>query len=138
MAPSLVSCRLSSIPVSDHFSSNVDRLLAVWQILNPEKWFDPSDPLNGDTPLQPFHVDDSSHTWTSNLCRDTGHLNYTYNDLAFLPKPDLRGTVEDEYLAKLRKHINSLYGTTRKALLNYGMDTEGNKNDYLINIVYDR
>ena len=138
LAPSLVSCTLSSTPVSDHFSSNIDRLLAVWQILNPKKWFHPSDRLNGDTPLQPFHVDVSSNTWTSDLCKYTRDLNYTYDDLAFPPKPELSGTVEDEYLAKLRKHINSLYGTTRKALLNDGIDTEGNKNDYLINIVYDR
>ena len=136
---SLVSYSPSSNPVSDDFSSNIDRLLAVWQLFNPDKWFaDPKDSENGGTPLQPFHTDASSSTWTSDLCRQIEDLNYTYRDLAFPPKPDDSGDVEGENLAKLRRHINLLYGTTRKALLNDGKDTKGNQNDYLINIVYDR
>ena len=121
--------------------SNIDRLLAIWQQLHPNEWFDSNDPRNGDTPLQPFHTDSSNNIWTSNRCQFTKDLNYTYENLEEPSQPaksDISDVTGSENLAKLRKRINLLYGTTRQALQKNKEKTEGNKNDYVINIVYDR
>jgi tyrosinase len=123
-------------------------------------WFDspePDDPTPGD-PLQPFHFDTRNGAYTSDMVRDWTKLNYTYDVLVPAPEP-----VEDEgilakpapsvagqerlaiavqpssgrTLSHLRRTINNQYASTRKSLID-APEIHGRKNDYIINIVYDR
>ena len=69
-------------------SSNVDKQLAMWQTLNPTRWFDNlSKSDSGPTvPLTPFHKDTKFTMYTSNDCRDWTKLNYQYDDLENTPR----------------------------------------------------
>ncbi|MCJ1463962.1 hypothetical protein MMC07_002572 [Pseudocyphellaria aurata] len=120
---------------------NVDRQLAIWQTLNPDKWFDA--PLKSDTKptdhLNPFHYDKNSHSWDSNRARDWTHSNYQYDTLE-PPKSVYNEHGElnrDLWIAELRRILNEKYSNTRHELLS-SPRIEGNKNDYIINILYDR
>ena len=128
---------------------------------------DTSDPQNPDPnptdPLQPFHYDTQNSTYDSNMVKDWTIFNYTYDTLSPLSQPgsDL-ATAQPEMLlaaqsahavqphgvsvshaisavhhSTLKKTLNSKYGNTRKDLLN-APGIHGLKNDYIINIVYDR
>ena len=120
--------------------SNVDRLLAMWQALNWDMWFDrrdeyPDDPTPSD-PLLPFHHDTVGQSWTSELCRDWRKSNYQYDDLRDMPK----GKPTPEFQVELRKHIAELYPSTSfhlKAAESFPTDQD-TFNDYVINVVYDR
>jgi tyrosinase len=130
--------------LADQKGSNVDRLLAIWQRLNWNMWFDK--PWDGDpaptSPLLPFHYDTNKSPWSSDRCRDWTVLNYNYDDL--VPKPDALnpdGSInQTRYLQDLRAHINDLYpGTSDAIKATPGYTLEGGKfNDYIINVIYDR
>ena len=74
--------------LTDRINSNVDKQLAMWQTLNPTKWFDGLS--RGDTgptaALAPFHKDTKFTMYTSNDCRDWTKLNYQYDDLENTPR----------------------------------------------------
>ncbi|PHH63361.1 hypothetical protein CDD81_6058 [Ophiocordyceps australis] len=79
-----------------------DRLIAMWQILNPTAWVAPMragetsyTAVNGtlqtsDTPLTPFFASDDGIFWTSNSARSTETFGYTYPET----NPSL-GSLED-------------------------------------------
>ncbi|KAI6760465.1 hypothetical protein HG530_009325 [Fusarium avenaceum] len=111
----------------------IDRLLAIWQCLYPNLWFDKeqsgvSDPVNLKTlnvaddketdPLEPFHRKDNDpekEVWTSQACRDWTDMNYQYDDLAELAQEIVRKHGEfdeEEYKNELHAHINNLYPAT--------------------------
>ncbi|KIL84922.1 hypothetical protein FAVG1_11792 [Fusarium avenaceum] len=111
----------------------IDRLLAMWQCLYPNLWFDKeqsevSDPVNLKTPnvaddketdpLEPFHRNDDDpekEVWTSQACRDWTDMNYQYDDLAELAQEIVRKRGEfdeEEYRNELHAHINNLYPAT--------------------------
>lgn len=137
-------------PLTRH-DSNVDRLFAVWQGINPEIWFDeaedPEDPFNPDSELIPFHMNTSKGRYTSELVRDIKKLNYNYEIL------DIKGLEpgSKEYQDELRKRIAGEYrqaaavvGLTKSDVERQaqpGQDIPGtNKQetwDYVINVVYD-
>lgn len=91
--------------------TNVDRLFALWQTINPDSfvptataphstWVIPSGAtLNGDYPLEPFNKDASSY-WTSNEIRDWTQLGYTY--------PEFTTSKGDK--SSIATYINGLYG----------------------------
>ena len=78
--------------------SNVDRLIATWQILHQNRgddWFNGEDPRDEDQgtfaikkrhhddpedPLRPFHNGDGKH-WNSTGAREVTALGYTYPGL---------------------------------------------------------
>ncbi|KAF2445573.1 Di-copper centre-containing protein [Karstenula rhodostoma CBS 690.94] len=106
---------------------NVDRLLAMWQALNPNEWvenfttpsptfYSPANyDVNGSTALKPFHRDDSGKFWTSDSIRDHTIFGYTYLDLLDLPKNtslNARG-VSTSLIAR----VNALYGPNASPLL---------------------
>ncbi|KAL2014836.1 hypothetical protein VTN00DRAFT_2361 [Thermoascus crustaceus] len=102
---------------------NVDRLLAIWQELNPNKWWtkvprDQQDAaalpeyITPDTPLRPFHMDRSGTTWTSNVARQFMHLGYTYPELQPW-SPEYKHNRE-KYIKNIRSIINEKYGINRK------------------------
>ena len=121
--------------MTDSVTSNVDRLLAMWQFLNDEKWFDA--PQSGDptpdSPLLPFHTDTMNSKWTSDKCRDWKKLNYHYDDL--VPQPD---TDKAKHLEDVQAHIRNLYPSTSDLVKNTGASHDGEFNDYIINVIYDR
>ncbi|KAI5862472.1 common central domain of tyrosinase-domain-containing protein [Durotheca rogersii] len=146
---------------------NVDRLLAIWQSLNWDLWWDRKEPDgNGQNvedptetdPLKPFHNkengDPKADFWTSKDARDWTKLWYQYDDLA--PKASALeedGTLnEREYIHDLRDHIRDIYPSTpqyistlydsikrnHKNFLGPKTPGDGNWNDYIVNIDYDR
>ncbi|KPM45298.1 hypothetical protein AK830_g1254 [Neonectria ditissima] len=146
---------------------NIDRLLAMWQALNWDAWFDKPAFLDGvssypdpthDGNLVPFHKikTDKPDTgyWTSDGVRDWTKLSYQYDDLKPQPEAILAdGTLNEErYKTDLMTHIHKIYPSTLKyyeklmadrAIENadfFGPNNTANVtwNDYIINIVYDR
>ncbi|KAJ5541865.1 hypothetical protein N7461_007868 [Penicillium sp. DV-2018c] len=113
---------------------NIDRLFAIWQALNPEKWLNniPADnatirdsygkehAVNGDTPLQPFRRDAGGNYWTPDGVRFTPNLGYSYPEL---PRWDSKYRQEDGTLNQslfqenITTIINRLYGVSRDLAL---------------------
>jgi tyrosinase len=119
--------------------SNVDRQIAIWQTLNPDNWFDqplPGDPQPTDA-LQPFHIDTEGTTYNSNMIRDWKALGYQYDTLMPpLHVLDATGQLDqDSYLSHLKRHLNERYSNKEK---DRPGNIDGHKNDYVINIIYDR
>jgi tyrosinase len=135
---------------------NVDRQAAMFQTLNSTLWFDQpeSDDPSPKDPLEPFHYDTQSSTYNSDMVRDWTRFNYTYDGL---PQPVTRSgdaqpamilaaqsqiastspSTNISHHSTLNRAINGQYGNTRKDLL-HAPEIQGRKNDYIINIVYDR
>ncbi|KAH8159805.1 hypothetical protein CIB48_g8448 [Xylaria polymorpha] len=99
---------------------NIDRLFAIWQSLNPGKWFETDIQrffdqkivgsgtlITNKTPLRPFHKDTTGTLWTPEDARDWFKLGYTYPEL-------ISGK---ETPAELLKMVNDTYGITRKEAL---------------------
>ncbi|KAI5925049.1 tyrosinase [Camillea tinctor] len=136
---------------------NIDRLFAIWQTLNPDKWFvaDSQKPFDqkvigmGDvvtskTPLRPFHKDVQGTVWMPDDTKDWFKLGYTYPEL----QPWL---VREDYEAKLLAEITETYGISRQETLQIaasekrlpkGMEIkdEGSveANDYAVSIQYSK
>ena len=99
--------------------TNVDRLIAMWQALNPTSWVDPHVAwlpsftnqagviLDDTSALTPFYANLEGDFWTSKTARDTLPFGYVYNDTAAV---SLTGPSDAEALNALRKVINQKYG----------------------------
>lgn len=93
--------------------ANVDRLVAIWQVLNNDSWISPmraEEPTfaaprgtlqDGSTPLYPFAADDNGKMWTSDMARSTESFGYTYTDT---------DTQTGDLRVSLIKKINQWYG----------------------------
>ncbi|TGJ84363.1 hypothetical protein E0Z10_g4430 [Xylaria hypoxylon] len=99
---------------------NIDRLFALWQSLNPDKWFETDiqrffdqkivgsgSLITNKTPLRPFHKDTTGTYWTPDDTRDWFKLGYTYPELP----------TGKETSAQLLRMVNDNYGITRKEAL---------------------
>jgi tyrosinase len=99
---------------------NIDRLFAIWQSLNPDKWFETDIQryfdqkivgsgtlITNKTPLRPFHKDTTGTLWTPDDARDWFKLGYTYPELASGKETPLQ----------LLKMINDTYGISRREAL---------------------
>ncbi|KAE8393458.1 common central domain of tyrosinase-domain-containing protein [Aspergillus alliaceus] len=118
-------------PIFYLYHCNVDRLTAIWQVLNPDHWFDKpqqGDPLPVDA-LTPFHVDTKYKYFTSNDTQSWRKLGYDYDTVK---QP---GTNKDRSISDVKKLINELYG--QPALDVFGDDARA-QDDYVINVIYDR
>jgi hypothetical protein len=109
-------------------NSNIDRIFAIWQELNPDKFF--TEGYQGDfdqkviglpqtvtptTPLRPFHKDTEGNYWNSEEVRDFRALGYTYPDLDPV-KPGSQAGVAfdaDAYKTRLFEGITKKYGVSR-------------------------
>ncbi|CAI7673953.1 unnamed protein product [Penicillium viridicatum] len=109
---------------------NIDRLFAIWQALNPDKWMDniPADnttirdsfgkehPVDENTPLQPFRRDAEGNYWTPEGIRFPSNLGYSYPEL---PRWETKYHQEDGTLNQvlfkenITTIINTLYGVSR-------------------------
>ena len=96
-----------------------DRLIAIWQILNPLSWVAPMPAgessftvLKGtnqsaSSPLTPFFASEDGTFWTSDTARTTEVLGYTYADL-------VKGNLSDQGLRdELVRKINTWYGPSK-------------------------
>lgn len=138
---------MSSVPVAAFdpvfwlHHCNVDRLLYLWQTINPGSWFDASSQLNRTgTSVRVRHDDDaltdlvpfrrSTHGFfDSNGVRVADRLGYRYDDVKYIT--DGKGQVVPE---KRNTHINSLYGPAQPNFQN----TNQKDVDPIINVVYNR
>jgi len=79
--------------------SNIDRILAIYQALYPDKWLPSSGPQNGSTKLHPFRKGSSDY-WNSNDVRDWKTLGY-----AIPGNKDL----DRQGVAGLENHLHEYY-----------------------------
>ncbi|CAK7237697.1 hypothetical protein SEUCBS140593_010079 [Sporothrix eucalyptigena] len=106
----------------------VDRVFALWQILNPDSWVMPTaaplasyttaagDIQNSKTALTPFYKSYNGTFWNSDDVRDMGVFGYTYDDMAEFPRASLyeaNATAQ----AQAAVLINTLYGSSSPASL---------------------
>lgn len=159
-----ILCPLAAVGFSNsnYHISNIDRLYALWQALNPGKWFETDiqgefdqkivgmgDVVTNQTPLRPFHKDEQGTVWTPDDARDWYQLGYTY--------PELK--TGKETIAQILEMVNDAYGVDRKQALKmaetatelpkgmeiidkeYGEEAEKNgvkSNDYALSIKYSK
>ncbi len=95
--------------------ANVDRILALWQALNPDQWMDPTknaygsyyEPYgtidSGSSALAPFHSDSGTSMFTSDDVRSISRFTYTY--------PEISDTSMDSITLTnhVRQQVNRLY-----------------------------
>ncbi|KAF4981580.1 hypothetical protein FZEAL_2646 [Fusarium zealandicum] len=144
--------------------AQIDRLLAMWQCLNWDSWFNDPEPGKGNAPddkpddyLYPFHdVENGTEDdyCTANKCRDWTVLNYQYDDLMDLSRSALnkdKTLNESKFKCLLRAYIHKIYPTTQHLLddidhtfgfhIPKGLRPGSSDKawyDYIINVVYDR
>ncbi|KAF2465062.1 tyrosinase [Lindgomyces ingoldianus] len=110
---------------------NVDRLFALWQGVNPDKYVEPrsvfssgtytiadNTVVDADTPLLPFW-NTTTTFWTSNAVKDTTVLGYAY--------PETMSWMfdsKDAYRASVNASISQLYSSSSRARLSE-MGAEG-------------
>ncbi|QSS48849.1 photo-regulated tyrosinase [Histoplasma capsulatum var. duboisii H88] len=111
---------------------NIDRMWAIWQALNPDKWFETADKntffqeaigladtITPQTKLRPFHTDTKGTCWTPEGARDVLNFGYTYPELqTWDAKYNAGGAYNrDLHVTDIRKIINEKYGASRTELL---------------------
>ncbi|MCJ1261407.1 hypothetical protein MMC22_001271 [Lobaria immixta] len=105
---------------------NIDRLLAIWQILNWDCWFASDASPSSTEPLTPFH-----HRF------DSGKVGYFNSDDSDESNKD--------YVTRIKVYVEKTYQNTGRVLLNdhnnlYKDITvkDHTYDDYLIDVLYDR
>lgn len=106
----------------------VDRVFALWQVLNPDSWVLPTasalasyttaqgEIQDSQTALTPFYKSYNGTFWNSDDVRDMGVFGYTYDDLIEFPRESLM--VENATAqAQAAVLINRLYGSSSPASL---------------------
>ncbi|KAJ5375867.1 hypothetical protein N7517_007873 [Penicillium concentricum] len=113
---------------------NIDRLFAIWQALNPDKWMDniPANNatihdsfgkehiVNGRTPLQPFRRDAGGNYWTPEGVRFPSNLGYSYPELLRWESRyrQENGTLNQVlFKENITTIVNRLYGVSRDLTL---------------------
>ncbi|KIL95361.1 hypothetical protein FAVG1_00097 [Fusarium avenaceum] len=94
-----------------------DRLVAIWQALNPDSWLLPMaagensfTTLKGEiqdaqSPLTPFLASEDGTFWTSDTSRTTEAFGYAYNDT------DLTGKQKEDLRQELTRKVTQWWGT---------------------------
>lgn len=95
--------------------TNIDRLFAMWQAINPQSYVVPTTNTVGnyavpegfvytaDSSLLPFHSDNGTRFWTSNGVRSTRTFGYAYRDVMDW------NTTQSTLASDVRANINRLY-----------------------------
>ena len=105
-------------------------MTAIWQTFNPKKWFD--DKYSKPTPdddLLPFHKSAAGRFWKSNDVQDWRKLGYDYEIL--------QGRTSDNR-DKILKDIDTLYGVPTRTFFDGLPEVNGNQDDYVITVIYDK
>lgn len=98
--------------------SNVDRLTAIWQSLNPNTWFDGDSKSLLKKHLTPFHKDGEGTLFTSADVKDWCSLGYEY------------AITKGRHQGNIKSEIGRLYGNNTHKL--------PDRDDYILSIKYDR
>ena len=112
--------------------SNIDRLTAIWQSLDWDKWFDDesSQPTRNNE-LTPFH-DTKETFWKSDEVREWQKLGYEYEIL----KDRGHGLDDRE---PILAEIHRLYGRPTQDLFdNLPTGPSEESDDYVITVIYDK
>lgn len=136
--PHLPICNILKFELTSS-NSNADRLFALWQALNPDKWFTkskvneflqdaiglpPGSFITPETGLRPFHKDVGGTLMTSADVRYPHKIGHTYPELQTWKYKN--GNYENkEFRADLMTSINELYGISRQILLAAGPNLKG-------------
>ncbi|KAJ5646047.1 hypothetical protein N7490_002419 [Penicillium lividum] len=133
---------MSQIPVASFdplfwlHHCNIDRIFALWQGLNPDKWIKtdkvnaffqeiiglaPGKEIGPETPLRPFHKDPKGTYMVPADVRYPWTLGHTYPELQAW-KFEGKSYNSEPFKQSLRKTINDLYGVSRQSLI----DATGN------------
>ncbi|KAI5459795.1 tyrosinase precursor [Mariannaea sp. PMI_226] len=95
-----------------------DRLVSIWQLLNPTSWMTSApagetsyttlkgEMQNSKTALTPFYASNDGTFWDSDMARTTEAFGYTYADV------DISYRSEEDVRNELIKKINGWYGTS--------------------------
>ncbi len=98
--------------------TNIDRLFAMWQAINPQSYVAPTINTVGnyvvpkgfvdtaDSSLLPFHSDNATIFWTSNGVRSVRTFGYAYRDVIDW------NTTQSALASDVRANINRLYGSS--------------------------
>jgi len=97
----------------------VDRVLGLWQGLNPEAWLEPQPAMfasyttgagemqGRESPLTPFHRDTQGRFWTSDTARYMETFGYGYAETM---RAD--GQTDEAYREQVISWVNYLYGSS--------------------------
>ena len=126
-----------------NLSSNIDRLLAIYQTLYPNNWFLPSDKPSSESSLKPFYhtfPEGTTRLYNSDDVRNWTQYGYQYDMLQHQP-----GESQDEYITRINAWVKSNYGGTAKLLVKdpkklfEGVNIQDHTyDDYIIDVIYDR
>ncbi|RKF58319.1 Tyrosinase [Golovinomyces cichoracearum] len=114
--------------------ANIDRLFALWQVLNPDSYLEPQEDVFGNfvipphsivdasTNLEPFRNSETGKWWTSTSVRDIKTFSYTY--------PELQGNQTGKSLkSSVTAAINRLYNPNSTTLQRWkNLKQDGTKN----------
>lgn len=120
-------------PIFYVYHNNIDRLTAMWQMLNWDLWFDDkhSKEVKNDD-LLPFRKNQKGEFWKSGDVRNWRALGYDY--------PILKGLdcTKKGDRDKILKEIGNLYGAKTERLYDGLPLHDGYEDDFIITVVYDR
>lgn len=100
-----------------------DRLVAIWQVLNPDSWMTPlpagessftsvkGEMQDSQSPLTPFLSSDDGTFWNSDTSRTTEAFGYAYADT------DLTGKQKEDVRQELQKKITQWWGGDSVSLM---------------------
>jgi tyrosinase len=130
----LVPFSFNNASMLTHLNSNVDRMVAIWEVLHrdtPNNWFDGKDERDKDPgnwaiehdqvdlpsdELHPFHKNEKGDYWTSNDVRETAPLGYAYPELEKWKHVDTEGKYNlKKHQEELIKYLNFQYNSAAKA-----------------------
>jgi len=105
-------------PIFWFHHANVDRLVSLWQAMNPGVWVTPGrtqqtlafgrgSTVDNNTPLEPFYKT-ADQVWTSAPLTDTAQLGYSYPDF-----DNLGGADEDLIREAINDLVDRRYGTKK-------------------------
>ncbi|KAI9928587.1 hypothetical protein AWENTII_000660 [Aspergillus wentii] len=124
-------------PIFWLYHCNIDRLTAIWQVLNPDLWFNDDDSCpSKDNDLVPFHKDADRNFFKSvsdsDCVRKWTNLGYDYEIL--------QGSApgRERPIDELKAHLKTLYGQKTEDIYHELPLPHGLKSDYIISAVYDR
>ncbi|KAI9708383.1 MAG: hypothetical protein M1820_004087 [Bogoriella megaspora] len=96
--------------------ANIDRLFAMWQVINPDTYLEPALQVyptfayntsiiqDGNSRLAPFHTNSNGEFWTSYMARSVDAMAYSYPELWN------NATNQAASASDIRTSINNLYG----------------------------
>jgi tyrosinase len=87
---------------------NIDRIFAMWQVLYPNSWIEPTravyashttsagQVVNANTALTPFYFNETTF-WTSDMVRNHQVFHYTYAEVASKDPREVRRQINKQY-----------------------------------------